>query len=110
MAYVVIVTKSGFKQMREVPEEAHSSEYHKGVLIGPPDFSDLGWSSTRLKALNNDLVDAGFIEYVDIRGRRREFLSVIRKHLRGTDKLPELRNKLFAIYQASYYPEIFGGF
>ena len=109
MPFVVYVDRRGFKQIREVAAGTMPNDYHCGVVIGPPDLSTVGLSLMKTKALNNLLVDAMLIEYVDLRGNRPVLMAILKKFVNDKKDLRGLRDKVLAIYQQAYYPEIFEG-
>lgn len=79
MDYIIVVytSREGLKEFRKVPKTLHPTEYFKGVLVGPPDMSDLELSSKDTLTINNALVDAGYVNYTSLAGRRRSLLELV---------------------------------
>lgn len=101
---VIYTTSDGLQEFRKVPTYLHPSDYGTGILVGPPDLTELGLSRKDTKALNHALVDAKFVDYKSLTGRRKDLLSIVKKALKCTDaKATELRLKVIGLYQRSYY-------
>jgi len=96
-------TDGGVMQIREVPEGADPKTYKYGVLIGPPDLSDLALPTKQIKELNKQLVAAGLGDYSDTRSRRHEMMEIISKVVGRRDK--ELLRQILYIYQSSYFED-----
>lgn len=103
---VVYISTEGWKEVRVAPKDTHPSDYNKGVLIGPPDISFLKIKSAEKKALNNALVDAKFIAYPDLKGRRAELLRIIAREVTSVEAY-KIRLQLIGAYQQDYYPSVF---
>lgn len=106
---VVYQKPDGFKEIKEVPTGCLQRDYHKGITIGPPDLSALGWDVTALRKLNNALVDNNIINYNDVRGHRPLVINIVRQFASSKQEERDLFKALLSIYQIHYYPENFGG-
>lgn len=72
--------------------------------MGPPDLQPLALSEEDTLALNNALVDAGYVNYKSLAGRRRDLLDLVQITLGiSTKKATEVRLKLIGLYQKDYY-------
>lgn len=103
---IVIYTNSdGWKEFRKIPQNLHPADYHKGLLVGPPDINELKLSDKDALALNNALVDAGYVNYKSLVGRRLNLLRLVKSTLGISDekKALKLRLKLIGLYQKDYY-------
>lgn len=104
MPLVTYTTEDGFTQIREVPHHTAYDDYHKGVLVGPPDLSVTELSYDLCRQLNNLLVKAEWLDYEDISGNRANLLRLIQDQLDTDVKTArELRNKVVMAYQYAYY-------
>ena len=92
--------EGGSVQIREVPDDADPKTYKWGILIGPPDLSDLPLSVKKIKELVVFLVLADFGNYQDTQGRRDEILEIILKVTGKKDKT--LLKQILYIYQKEY--------
>jgi hypothetical protein len=99
--------KNGWLEIREVPNGTLPKDYSKGVLIGPPDLSEMELEDKQAKELNNSLVNAGLVEYQDLRGNRIKLIEIIRQVFGNVDNIKQIRNTILGIYQKAYYPENF---
>jgi hypothetical protein len=95
--------ENGDIQIREVPDKADPKSYKYGVVIGPPDLSDLSLSSKLIKQLSRELALAGFGNYKDTMSRRGELLDVVRKVTGNKDKT--LLKQILYIYQKNYFED-----
>jgi hypothetical protein len=107
MEYSTVVYTShstGYKEFRKVPTTLHPIDYDKGVFLGPPDISRLHLSKEMTLALNNVLVDAGYMNYTSLVGRRRDLLMLLQNTFSLSDEeARELRNKITNLYQRDYH-------
>ena len=101
---VIHETSTGLKEVREVPNGAFPRDYHKGVLVGPPDLTPLGLPFSKMVALNNRLVEEGIIEFEDLRGNKH----IVRSILRALDIEDGVKRGITSLYQRREYPEAFG--
>lgn len=100
MKRVVYTDSDGLKWIVDVPDHYSEEEYEKGLVVGPPDLSDLNIHRYKLKKLNHALVDAGLIEPGDLLGRRIE----LRKILKAL-QIEEQERPIVSIYQWLYKGE-----
>lgn len=87
----------GLIQIREVPDNAGESQYKWGVVVGPPDISELNLTKNKIKKLNNELALGWFGDYEDTKGRRSELMSIIQKVTGNRNKY--LLKQILVIYQ-----------
>lgn len=100
---VQFVTKQGVRQIREVPEGTEPERYQFGIVVGPPDLSELDLPKGKLEQLTELLVEQGFGDYQDTKGRRSELLTIIAK-IYGTRDKNMLRYILY-LYQKDFFEE-----
>ena len=50
-----------------VPQDAEARDYSKGLIVGPPDLSELGLPSELELRLHNELLNRGLITANDVR-------------------------------------------
>lgn len=101
---VIYTDSQGWREFRKVPSDLHPSEYNRGILLGPPDLSELNLSEEDTLALSNALVDAGYMNYKSLAGKRRDLLRIAQSILGISEKeAAVLRLKLIALYQRDYY-------
>lgn len=101
---VVYTNSEGMKEFRKVPNTLQPSEYNKGILVGPPDLTKLDLPSETTLTLNNALVDAGYVNYVSLAGRRRNLLLLLQSTLGISEEdARQLRNKITGLYQKDYH-------
>src|SRR3990167_6266014 len=99
------ISDEGIKEIRRVPDGSPTLSY-EGVFVGPPDLFELPLEKKTIIALNNKLVEAGFITYEDLNGKRKAVLDLVQS-------LPDIkdpgfiRRELIRLYQRDYYPELF---
>lgn len=65
-----------------LPEEVPDSEASRGVPIGPPDLSALGWPKDIEVRLHNELFYRGILTPTDALKRRGEIASAIQASLK----------------------------
>lgn len=105
---VIYTNKQGRKEVRLVPPATHPTNYDKGVLVGPPDLSDLDLAEETVTQLNNALVDKGYINLKDLDGNRAELVRMIKDTLDVSDeKARDLRLAVLGVYQRERYPDLF---
>lgn len=105
---VVYTTENGLKEFRRVPNSLQPSDYDRGVLVGPPDVNILGFDEDKSLALNNALVDAGFIDLKSINGRRADLLRIVQNILDlNPEEARRARHDLLVLYTKDFYPEKF---
>lgn len=92
--------QDGKTQIREVPEGADESTYKWGIVVGPPDMSDLAAPVRKIKELNEALAQAQMGDYRDTQGRRNEMMEIIQRVFGKRDK--ELLRQILYIYQKNY--------
>ena len=97
------VSENGLPQIREVPDGADPKTYKYGILIGPPDLSDLSLSNKQIRELTKELVKLDIGDYNDTRGRRNEILDALKRVVGRKDK--ELLRQVLTIYQRSIFEE-----
>lgn len=91
---------NGVGQIREVPEDADPKTYKWGILVGPPDMSELALPARKIKELVKALALAGFGNYRDTQGRRSEMFGIISKVTEKRDKT--ILRHILHIYQREY--------
>lgn len=107
---VVYTNKQDWKEIRLVDQDSNPSEYGQGILVGPPDLTDLKIKAAKKRLLNNRLVSANMITFPDLNARRRELLILIRETLGLDDQeASKIRRELIGIYQRDFYPEVSNG-
>lgn len=105
---VIYTNKQRRKEVRLVPPATHPTDYDKGVLVGPPDLSDLDLANNAITLLNNALVDKGYINLKDLDGNRAELVRMIKDTLDvSEEKARELRLAVLRLYQRESYPDLF---
>lgn len=105
---VIYNDPQGYKEFRRVPHSLQPSDYDRGVFIGPPDVQVLGFNEEKTLALNNALVDAGFVDLKSMNGRRADLLQIVQRVLGlSSEEALQVRNHLLAIYTRDFYPEKF---
>lgn len=102
---VVYTSSSGWKEFRKVPRNLHPADYYKGTLVGPPDLNSLKLSEENTLALNNALVDAGYVNYKSLVGHRLNLLRMVQSLLGIQDEKAALnmRLQIIGLYQKDYY-------
>lgn len=101
---VVYTTSSGWLEFRKVPHDLHPADYCKGLLVGPPDLTELGLSEEDTLTLNNALVSAGYADYKSLAGRRLDLLRTVKSVLGISDEdASKIRLKIIGLYQKDYY-------
>lgn len=100
---VVYTNNQGWREVRKVPSGTPEREYGTGILVGPPDLSDIGEDA---KDINNLLVDHGMITFKDFDVKRAYLLRLLQERLgMNEQKAREMRNSILSIYQQDYYRE-----
>src|SRR4030042_291373 len=94
---------NGVAQIREVPEDADPKTYKWGILVGPPDMSELALPVRKIKELVKALAQAGFGNYKDTQGRRNEMFGIVSIVTGKRDKT--LLKHILYIYQKEYLEE-----
>lgn len=103
---VIYTNLEGYKEFRRVPNSLQPSEYDKGVFAGPPDIHAIGLDEDETLALNNALVDAGFMDFTSLNGRRADLLRLVEKVLNVTSQeANRIRHELMVLYTKEFYPE-----
>lgn len=90
---VTYTQKNGFKQVREVPANlTDEKDYSRGILVGPPDLSDLRLPLEKERALNNLLVERNLATFAAAQRNRNQLMDVIKEiyGLKDKDKMIEL--------------------
>lgn len=97
---VVYTDNDGLKWVYLVMESTEEAEWNTtGILIGPPDLSDLGLTKLKRKALQNELVSRGWLQAPDLKHKSNELAQLIKKL-----NLPNLlRRHILSVYQYAYY-------
>jgi hypothetical protein len=95
------VSEGGSTQIREVPVGATPQTYKYGVLVGPPDLSELPLTKMKIKELTEALAKAGIGDYNDTRSRRGEILDILNRITKKKDK--ELLRLVLGIYQKGLF-------
>ena len=101
---VVYTNNIGLEEVRRVPNGLQPKDYDKGILIGPPDISSLKLKRSELVKLNHALIDAEFLNYRDLTGKRGQLLRILRE-VTGKEDVRELRTQLLILYQREMIPE-----
>lgn len=65
-----------------VPDGAKEEDYRHGIVVGPPDLSDLGLPSTFEVRLNNELFHRGILTYMDAKKRRTDVVAALQAVLK----------------------------
>jgi hypothetical protein len=60
-----------------LPNDAPDDHARYGILIGPPDFDDLGLGPERTTILNNKLFNLGLFEAKEVKRRREDVRAVL---------------------------------
>lgn len=81
MMQVVYVDSLGRKSLVAVPQGGESHP-ERGIVLGPPDLSELGMTEEQTTALHNELFSRGILTYRDARRRRDEIMSSLMTALR----------------------------
>lgn len=75
MRKVIYETPEGHKYKVLLPDDAPDSHAEFGVVIGPPDLSELGLPLELEVRLNNALFNRGLLTLQDVRRRRLELIA-----------------------------------
>lgn|SRR5512139_527125 len=92
--------ESGMTQIREVPQNTSPEAYKWGILVGPPDLSNLSLSVKKVKELTEALAQAFIGDYADTQSRRGEILDIVAKVTGRRDKA--LLKEILYIYQENF--------
>lgn len=95
--------ENGKTQIREVPVGANPDTYKWGILVGPPDLSELSLSTKKIKDLTEALALAWMGDYRDTQGRRHEMMEIIMRTTGKRDK--EVLRHILYIYQKNYFED-----
>lgn len=79
---VAFIDRQGRKTVRTVPDAAPEATWAGGVIIGPPDLSELELSQEVTTRLHNELYNRGIIRRGDARARRPEVHAALMAALR----------------------------
>lgn len=79
---IVATVRAGKKCRVIVPDEASENTWQYGVLVGPPDLSELGLPEDIEVRLNNELFNRGLITKRDLRRRGAEVVAALQAALK----------------------------
>lgn len=102
---VIYTNLDGTREVRRVPDGLPTQDL-EGVFVGPPDLFELPLNEDTIKTLNNRLVEADFITYEDLQGKRRHLLELVQS-IEQIEDPNFIRREVIRIYQREYYPELF---
>lgn len=76
-----------------VPDNSVEEDYKHGIVVGPPDLSDLGLPSSFEVRLNNELFHRGILTFMDAKKRRTDVVAALQAVLRvDADKVLQVYN------------------
>ena len=67
---------------RVVPDDSNEKTWNAGIVVGPPDLSDLGLPEEVTIRLHNELFNRGIIRRSDARPKRAEIHAALMAALR----------------------------
>jgi len=74
---IVSTEIDGFKYKVQVMDDTPEYMWNKGVIVGPPDLSELNLNNELRRRLNNELFNRGLITERDIRKRAHEIHAAL---------------------------------
>lgn len=107
MPIVEYTTDEGLVQYRVVPKDTNSEDYAMGILLGPPDLSDLPLKPRDIIRLSNALAQEKILTWRELKGKMPALVSIVKRI--SPANMRELRDQIVQIYQIEYYPEMFEG-
>ena len=75
--YIEYIDDEGRKLLVALDDDAPDSEAYMGVVIGPPDLTELNLPLHIEIKLNNELFDRGLLTAKDVKGKHQNLFSVI---------------------------------
>jgi hypothetical protein len=91
----------GYSWLVLVPDDATREDYDRGIVVGPPDLSELGLEEELLKKLYKRLVDALIIDAPTLLPKRPELIDILNGLGIGKTRMREI----VSIYQRDFYKE-----
>lgn len=99
MKTVGYTDSNGYSWYVLVPDDAIREEYDRGIVVGPPDLSELGLDEELLKKLYKRLVDALIVDAPTLLPKRPELVSILNELGIGKARMREI----VSIYQRDFY-------
>ena len=81
MALVKYTDDDGYAYLVRVPDGAKPYQYSKGIVLGPPDISQIGLPEEDEKRLRSELVEAQLVSAQTIRGSNQTLHKLVRRVL-----------------------------
>jgi hypothetical protein len=79
---VTVVDPQGRRSAFAVPHGAEASTWSSGILLGPPDLSELGLPEEVTTRLHNELFVRGVTRRSDAKAKRADVLNALQAALR----------------------------
>lgn len=106
MAVIEYTNSEGYLTIRLVPDDAEEENYHQGLVLGPPDLSEIPIKEDERKLLSNALARERLLRYPHLSGNRGRLLELAQRAVKSLGAR-EVRDWIVHVYQKEEYPNRF---